>query len=421
MTDKLLELAFTDQERWQRALDKAYGKGINKGLIKELCDPDLRVKMYELIRDGKYKIAPPHTALIPKDKPGEFRTVYINEGADRILLSLINDILFDMCPEMIHPSCRSYQKGISCGSVVQKLSKEIVKYNTSGVVGWKSDLSKYFDSVPIIYIDRAFDAVERKFGASKLISVVREYYHQDIYFDTDGNLQSTYQSLKQGCAVASWLADVILYDLDDCLSKLNGVYYRFSDDMMFIGDDRCEAMDVLQTDLENMQMQLNPKKVEYVDRDHWVKFLGYSIKGEQISLSSTGIKKFQKAIEDACKDKKSYESARAAVYRALYKGYEDFSWATRVLRVINVPHDIEVLNGFVMDWLRAVQTGKHKLGGLGFVKDHKDGCIVRGTGRNVKANKEKIPTLENYYTIECMRKNLLTSRGAYDAIIRREM
>jgi hypothetical protein len=105
----------------------------------------------------------------------------------------------------------------------------------------------------------------------------------------------------------------------------------------------------------------------------------------------------------------------------LYKGYNGFSWATRVLRAINVPHDIVVLNGFVMDCLRAVLTGKKKVGGLGYVRDQKDGCINRGKGRNVKANKEKVPNIENYYTIACMQNNLRTSKSMYETIVRTQM
>ena len=80
-----------------------------------------------------------------------------------------------------------------------------------------------------------------------------------------------------------------------------------------------------------------------------------------------------------------------------------------------------VLNGFVMDCLRAVQTGKKKVGGLGYVREQKDGCIARGTGKNVKANKQKIPELKGYYTITCMQKNLHTSKGVYNTIIRLHM
>ena len=423
MEDKIIEMAFSDKSRWERALEKGIGKGICKKDIRELCEDNTRVAMYLAIRDGRYTIVPPHTAQIPKDD-GTFRTVYVNEPKDRVLLSLVNDLLFELMPEMIHKSCKSYQKGISCGKIVQQLSREIVVCESyAGRVGFKADLSKYFDSVPIEYIDAAFDAVERKYGKSALIDVVRNYYHCDYYFDENNQLQQKYQSLKQGCAVAAWLADVVLFDVDEKLSSMDGIYIRYSDDIIFVGNDYQKAMCGLADGINEMSMRLNPKKVEYIDKDHWVKFLGFSIKGADISLSSTGIKKFQKMIEEATIKRRdvSYESALHAVYRGLYKGFNDFSWATRVLRTINVPHDVIVLNGFVMDCLRAVQTGKKKVGGLGYVREQKDGCIARGTGKNVKANKQKIPELKGYYTITCMQKNLHTSKGVYNTIIRLHM
>ena len=190
--------------------------------------------MYQAIKDGKYEIAPPHTAQIPKDN-GEFRTVYVNEPMDRILLSIANDLLFELTPEMIHSRCKSYQKGTGCGKIVQEVSKEICE--TKGeIIGWKSDLSKYFDSVPIRFIDGAFDMVEQKYGHSALIDVLRKYYHSDYFFDPKGNLLQMYQSLKQGCAVASWLADVLLYHIDEKLTNTDGFYVRYSDDMLAKAD-----------------------------------------------------------------------------------------------------------------------------------------------------------------------------------------
>ena len=132
---------------------------------------------------------------------------------DRVILSIANDLLFDLMPDMVHESCKSYQRGIGCGKVVTEISHKIVDAD-KGFLGWKSDLSKYFDSVPIQFIDMAFDAVETRHGHSVLVDVLRKYYHSDLYFDEDNNLQRQYQSLKQGCAPASWLADVLLYDLD---------------------------------------------------------------------------------------------------------------------------------------------------------------------------------------------------------------
>ncbi len=417
MEDIILE-KFFDISRWEYAIDKGVGKDINRRDLCQLVKPEVRARMYQAIKDGKYEIAPPHTAQIPKDN-GEFRTVYINEPMDRILLSIANDLLFELMPEMVHKSCKSYQKGTGCGKVVKEVSC-IICQNTNHCVGWKSDLSKYFDSVPIEFIDQAFDKVEAKYGHSALIDVLRKYYHSDFFFDHEGHLLQMYQSLKQGCAVASWLADVLLYHIDDKLSNLDGFYVRYSDDMLFLGAEYEKAMQILTKELAAMNMKLNPKKVEYLTHNHWFKFLGFSIKGADISLSKSRIKTFQKEVERRTIKQKDITLTKAvhAVNRYLYKGNGEFSWATQVLPVCNVTHDIDELNKFVMDCLRAVQTGKKKIGGLGYVKTQSVGCVNRGQGRNVKSNRAKTAhDIPGYLTIGCMRNALLTSREVYITLV----
>ena len=418
MADKFLEMFF-DIDRWTKAIDKGVGKDIRKDQLIRLADESTRLAIAQAMKQGRYEISPPHTAQIPKDN-GEYRTVYVNEPIDRIFLSIANDLLFDLMPEMVHPSCKSYQTGIGCGKVVQEVSLMIVSLHMNGVIGWKADLSKYFDSVPLKFIDEAFDKVEAKYGHSALIDVLRKYYHCDLYFDENNQLQTKFQSLKQGCAVASWLADVLLYDIDAELTALNEFYTRYSDDMLYIGKDYEQAMTILEQRLTDKSMHLNPKKVEYLASDKWFKFLGYSIKGANISLSQSRIKTFQREIERRTirNPKTSLQRAINAVNRYLYKGDGEHSWATQILPVCNVRSDIDELNKFVMDCLRAVKTGKRKVGGLGYVRNKSDGCIVRGRGRNVKANREKVPgEIKGYMTIGCMQNALLTSRAAYNTLV----
>lgn len=417
MEDKILEI-FIDPQRWSKAIEKGVLKDIRKNVLIALTSEHNRIQITDMLLTGNFAIIPPHTAQIPKDN-GEFRTVYVNEPMDRVVFSIINDMLFDLMPEMIHPNCKSYQSGIGCGKVVKEVSKMITDAHTNAIVGWKSDLSKYFDSVPLEYIDKAFDMVEKKYGKSVVIDHVRRYYHSDLYFNENNELLSKYQSLKQGCAIASWLADVVLYDIDEELSKLDGFYVRYSDDMLFVGKDYRKAMDILEARLKDMGMKLNPKKIEYLDKNHWFKFLGYSIKGHDISLSSSRIKKFQKEIEKRTINQPgiTIKKATNSVNNFLYKGNGEFSWATAILPVCNVQKDINELNKFVMDCLRAVQTGKKKVGGLGYVKTQKDGCVSRGLGRNVKRNREKTEKLEGYLTIGCMQKAMTTRRAVYNTLV----
>lgn len=430
MTDKILEMFF-EGSRWEAALNKGAIKGIKLEVLRNLTSPEGRKEMLAMIMTGNYHIERPHTAKIPKDTPGEFRTVFVNSDRDRLFLSLVNDLLFEIAGDMIHPQCTSYQKGVGCAKIVQKASKQIVKHSnhTGEIVGWKSDLSKYFDSVPIRYIDEAFDKIEGRFGHSKIIDVVREYYHNDLYYDSECKCEVIhYQSLKQGCAVASWLADVILYHIDEKLSggKVNGYYVRYSDDMLYIGEDYNEAMQILSDDLNEMQMTLNPKKVEYLTNDRWFKFLGFSIKGDNISLSQGRINTFATEIyRRTIKLKRqgvTYETTLRKVYSWLYYGDGEHSWATGVLKTINVQHDINKLNGFIMDCLRAVKSNKSispsDLGGLGWSRHKKQGCIERGKGTKVRALIDSTGQLEGYHTLQCMKNVLMYGRDVYDTMVR---
>lgn len=414
--DVLLEKMFTEEERWTEAVEIGVGKDISKAEMRKLCDPEIRKAFLYRVATDQYRIAPPHMALIPKDNPGEFRTVYVNENIDRIFLSLVNNLFFEMFADMIHPACKSYQKGIGCGKVVQEVSREIQKGD--GIVGVKIDLQKYFDSVPLKWIDNIFDKIEKRAGKSVIIDIVREYYHTDLCFDTEGNLIHHYQSLKQGCAVASFLADAMLYDMDKKLHEMKGKYVRYSDDCLYIGTDYEKAMRIMKEMLAEKGLTLNPKKVEYVENGRYVKFLGFVLADEKISISKGRLKKFQTEIEKrTIKGKHTYKQAVNAVNYFLYGG--EYSWASSILPIINVEEDIDELNEFVMDALRAVQTGKKKIGGLGYVPDGHVGVIVRGIGRNVAANRKKTEKkLEGYMSIRTMRNAYMSSHEVYDALVR---
>ena len=416
--DVLLQ-KFFEAWRWEKALEVGVGKGIDKGELRRLTCPEVRAAMYHCIISNNYEIAPPHQAAIPKDD-GTDRIVYVNENVDRVFLSIVNDMLFELFPEMIHKSCKSYQSGIGCGKVVQEVSRHLC--NTSGeIIGWKSDLSKYFDTVPREFIDKVFDEIENKVGKSKIIDIVRKYYHTDLCFDVDGNLIEHYQSLKQGCAVASFLADTMLYHIDERLSTMDGYYVRYSDDCLYIGADYEKAMELMKLYLGKMQLTLNPKKIEYLSYDKWFKFLGFSICGNQITLSKGRLKTFQKEIQSRTVNNRHTTPTKAInqVNRYLYKGDGTYSFATSVLPIINVQHDIDEMNEFVMDCIRGVMTGKGKTGGLGYVNDRPEGVIVRGTGKNVTANRAKTPKeIEGYYSLRAMQNAILSCREVYNTLVR---
>lgn len=414
--DRLLELMF--ERNWKEDLERSWDKDLID-VAEALVSPEARAELYTAIKNGTYQIMPPRECKIPKDN-GEYRIVYICSDIDRVLLRVINNLLLELCHDFIHRSCKSYQKGLS----TQKTVKEVVR-NINNIssreIGLKVDLSKYFDSVPIRFIDAIYDKIEELFGKSMVIELLRKFYHQDLCFDLDGNLVEHYFSLGQGVATASFLANAVLYNIDEEMSKLDIYYVRYSDDLLLIGKDWKKAKLRLEELLAEKELILNPKKVEVLTKDKFFKFLGFSIRGSEISLSKNRIKTFQKEIEArTIKTKNSYERCVKDVMNYLYGGASsEFSWATACLTTINCTKDIQLLNKFVMDCLRAVKTGKKKLYGLGYNPSQKDGVIVAGVGQNVKSNRQKTDKIiPKYLSLNKVRKAMLCSDEVFRSLLR---
>lgn len=417
---KMMQL-MCNTEMWQNMIDKADEKGLDMNLIRDLCHSKKRERLLQRIFEGKHDILPPRIALIPKDDKGQFRTVYINTDLDRIILTLVNDCLSILFKDMVHPNCVSYQKGKGTQEIVQKASNAILKYRK----GYKTDFSKYFDNVSIRRIDEILDKVEVKLyfeiGCEPVVEMLRRYFHCNLYFDQDGNLCEIYQGLKQGNATASWMANACLYELDEYMSNKYSVYYRYSDDIICIDRDVSHVVDDINRFSSKANVVLNPKKVKAIYGTEWFKFLGFNIKGSLITLSENRIKKFQKEIEKRSikrfkkKGLKSAKMSKQLIYRYLYEG--DNCWASSCLRIITSESDLKEMNNFIIDCIRAVETGKRRIGGLGCQLNGKDGVIQRGKGKHVKANRLKTENIENYLSVRCMADNMNISMNLFETIV----
>ena len=411
--DKLYE-EFFKIERWEKAIATAVDKNMPYEKLETMCSPDFREALAALLKNNLYDIERPHQQAIPKDDGGT-RIVYINEYRDRVILSIINDMLFEFCPTLISERSKAYQTNLSCGKVVREVVSRIndCKLQTIGI---KADLSKYFDSVPLRFIEEVFDKVENVCGKSCIIDLLRRYYRNNKCRDVNGNEIEHFQSLKQGCAVASFLANAVLYEMDEEIKKRDVYYVRYSDDILIIGNDWENGKGDLERRLNEKELILNPKKVETLSKDRFFKFLGFMIRGTEISLSQKRVKNFQKAILHICKTSKSLKEAIRRVNAFLYKG--QYCWAKTVLAYITNVTDIQTMNVYVMDCLRAVITQRWDLGGLGVELMKKDGVVTRGRGKNVTTNRQRTPKeLDGYLSLYAAKK-ALGNRDMFDNLVR---
>ncbi len=437
--DELFRL-FVQPERWSEAIDKCIEKDMERGVLYQFLNPEVRQALIIMIVNGEYQLTPPHDAKIPKDEPGEYRTVFVCEPLDRLVLSVLYSAIMD-CKAfngMIHKNCRSYQKGMGCGKTVLEVSNVVGnKIRKAGkttkpvILGAKYDFHHYFDTVKLESIMDIFEAMERRLGVTPwtepLINLLRLAWSTDILFTQTEDKQyvatTQYMGIRQGNAVGAFLADVVLYELDEFMSNKYEYYVRYSDDLIVIGDDPEEITNDIDSIVSKYGVSLNHKKTQVLTNKQPFKFLGFMLCGTSITPSKSRLRKFQTEIDNLTirqyKDKDGkwrlpdYQKALRDVMRFLYVGNGQYSWATQVLAVVNVENDLKEMSLMVLDRLRACQTGKtHSLSGIGYnngkVEYHEKGCV--GT------NRQKTEAhLDGYRSLVQMWKCLRISKSVYQA------
>jgi len=364
MHDDKLAL-FASMDTLQMTVDSSIDKRIDHSVVKWLSDPEKRAFILMAMESGQYRIAPPHIVLIPKPGSSEMRKVYCNEQLDRIVCTQIGHVYQQMFGDRIHPACVSYQRGIGVGHIVKRISDYIASH--PNLKGAKFDIHHYFDEIS----EEARDAALKELNTGSCIDqIVWDYLHDDTVVDENGDVISVYKGIAQGFAVSPFLANYLLRDVDDAISKLDVLYYRYSDDILILGPDFEKARAILYEGLKQKGLSINPKKVTPIDASTPFTFLGFKIHRDRITFSDDSLKRFKSKIRSYTKTRKGQalksEKVLAKVIREinhdLYVAYmqndREFGWAEYMFGIVNVLEDIEMLDKYVKDHLRHVFTGK---------------------------------------------------------------
>lgn len=358
--DKKMEM-LCDKEIWSNAIQHGLDKHIDKSLLSMLTNPIGRLAIIEAIEQGRYKIEPPVVQQIPKPN-GKIREVFCNSQMDRVVLSVINEIYYKLYSKYIHPNCVSYQKNTGVPKIIKSLVKEL---DATGK-GYKADLSKYFDNVNRETVNALLDSLST---GSPVDRVVWNYYNDD-HIVLNGVKTERYKSLCQGCSIGTLLANLCLKDIDEEISKLDVVYYRYSDDLLFIGKDAEKALEILKQMLIPKGLSLNRDKVQAIDITTEFTFLGAKIKGKEVDISDESVERFKKKIKTITKMRKGMKIKSRSTQRkmikeinyyireAYAKSTKNFGWEQFFYSLINTNKTIVMLDEYVKDHLKHAYTGK---------------------------------------------------------------
>lgn len=407
MIDEKLEQLY-NFDLWAESLEHVASKNKNNlGVLSELdmlSNRTVILSLIDSIKQGTYKIGTP-TVIKKKKDNGKYRELYVNSIQDRVILRVINKIYFNMYGSRVHNLCVSYREGTSIGEVVSSISKKLSKGH---ITGYKVDISKFFDSVDRKSLLNALNFLSSDSVVDRLIL---DYYTDDRVFLKDEQMYvERYKGLAQGCALSSFLCDYILRDIDEYFSG-SEIYYRYSDDIIIFDEDD-SILEKLDSKLNEYGLSLNLDKVERISSNNWFTFLGFSIKGDKISISKKSLQKFQSEIKTRYMNCKSYRGFKRSVYSYLYSSdvYSCRGWFGIKVGTVNCIPDIKYLDNWVQDMFLAFKYKHDRIGSLGYNKQD-NGVISRGKGRHVKRNREKgtdeeFVSMLNLYYMYKMDRNL---------------
>lgn len=356
---------FLDKETLQMTIEHCTVKGIPLDEVRNFTEPEFKLQLAKLMLAGKYRIAPPHILLIPKPDSDEKRKVYCNNAMDRIICTQIAHVYNRMYKDLIHPCCVSYQKGVGVPHIVRSISQYLVTH--PGLTGWKMDIHHYFDAVSEEARDQALKELD---SGSCIDQIVWDYLHDDVILDEHGEVQHVYKGIAQGFAVSPFLANYLLRDMDEAVSRLNVLYYRYSDDLLILGPDADMAKEIVASMLAEKGLQIHPRKCVPVDASTRFTFLGFDICGGDITFSQSSLKRIKKDIRSLTKtrkgqDKRSEEVLHKVIRQINHKLYvahiindKEFGWGEYFLGTVTVKADIRILDEYIKDHIRHTYTGK---------------------------------------------------------------
>ena len=368
------------------SLKPYYDRVYNKYLFKSEYRKEMKKEVESIYSDFDNVILkllnPNYETSIPRkveltQASGKKRYVYLHTLEERMFLSLLYMYFSDKYDYKVSDNCFSYKKDICTLDAIKSINKDVKRRVNSYC--FKVDVSSYFDNVSLEILENVFDDIFR-YEPEPIPNFIKKIYFKNKYI-WKGEICEQYLSLIQGCSFASFLANIILRELDDeMVSKCKNLYARYSDDIIVFCNEKDEIQNHvkrIEDHLYKLGLKLNPKKIEYFQPKDEIDYLGLKLlPNGDIDMSDESLRKMKKKIKSLFRKyrlkieknnmkpkvavKKMCKEFNKQLYLPYIKNPNKFGWAYYMFRYINRVDSLRILDFYLKDTLRYLYTGKHQ-------------------------------------------------------------
>ena len=252
--------------------------------------PEIQQQLVE----GTYRPAPVRRKTIAKPDGGE-RQLGIPNVLDRLIQQAIVQVLTPIFDPHFSDQSFGFRPGRSAHGATQQVQRHL-RQGYRYVVDM--DLSKFFDRVQH---DVLMARVARRVADKLLLRLIGRYLRAGVM--VEGVLQPTELGTPQGGPASPLLANILLDDLDQELTRRGLRFVRYADDFAIFAKSQRAAERIMAsiTRFLNCKLRLvvNREKSQVVTSDAF-QFLGFAFGGARatIRVSEKSVQRFKRRIRE---------------------------------------------------------------------------------------------------------------------------
>ena len=248
-------------------------------------------QLHEELRSKTFQPSPVRRVEIPRPD-GRKRPLGIPNVRDRVVQQAILNVIQPIFEPDFHPSSYGYRPGRSCQHAVAKAQQFLVRYDLSWAVDM--DLSKCFDTLDHELI---LQSLNKKISDGTLLKLIRQFLKSGVMIE--GVIKETEIGSPQGGVISPLLMNIYLDEFDQKMKSLGIRIDRYADDILIFAPTKRKAEQyqrIATGILESLKLTVNTEKTHICNVSQGVKYLGFVIRTNYVSIDKERIKRFKDKI-----------------------------------------------------------------------------------------------------------------------------
>lgn len=275
----------------------------------------LDILMKNLKTRHTYTTLPLKRTYIEKTGSDKLRPLGIPTVDARVAQEVIRQLIDPIFEKQFHEDSFGFRAGRGCHQAVVRVLKHI---DDGYKVVVDVDIKGFFDNIPH---DVIMTMLRAEIADGNILDIIEKFLCSGVM--EDGKRAPTIKGTPQGGVISPLLANITLNYLDWKLASQGMKFVRYADDIVILVKSKHEAenaLDFTKKVLKDLGLETSPEKTKIAQVSEGFQFLGFNIKGHNVTMRQKSIEKFEKSIEDLTTRSKNLDSTVIMKLNQLIRG-----------------------------------------------------------------------------------------------------